>query len=159
MSVCCAPEKPKQTALPDGTLTGSQQLYGNGAAMACREMHMSSLRSMLCQSCCVGLPCCDAGGHVISAVVGVCIRLALDKVQWLANAVGMSLALLAMQLTGTVHPPGGATALIACSAPVMFAWHGFQLVVAVMLGAVELLLVGLVVNNFHRKRAYPTFWW
>eukprot|EP00775_Hariotina_reticulata_P008660 gene8660-8841_t len=99
------------------------------------------------------------GGHVISAVVGVCIRLALDKVQWLANAVGMSLALLAMQLTGTVHPPGGATALIACSAPVMFPWHGFQLVVAVMLGAVELLLVGLVVNNFHRKRAYPTFWW
>jgi CBS-domain-containing membrane protein len=92
-------------------------------------------------------------------VVGVCIRLALDKVQWLANAIGMSLALLAMQLTGTVHPPGGATALIACASPVMLPWLGFQLVVAVILGAVELLVVGLAVNNLHRKRVYPTFWW
>lgn len=63
-----------------------------------------------------------AGGQVISAVVGVCIRLALDKVQWLANAVGMSLALLAMQLTQTTHPPGGATALIACSMAQLPAW-------------------------------------
>lgn len=59
---------------------------------------------------------------MISAIVGVCVRLALDKVQWLANAVGMSLALLAMQLTQTTHPPGGATALIACSMPTVAAW-------------------------------------
>jgi CBS-domain-containing membrane protein len=65
---------------------------------------------------------CCAGGQVISAIVGVCVRLALDKVQWLANTVGMSLALLAMQLTQTTHPPGGATALIACSMASMAPW-------------------------------------
>jgi CBS-domain-containing membrane protein len=43
-------------------------------------------------------------------------------VQWLANAVGMSLALLAMQLTQTTHPPGGATALIACSMHQLAPW-------------------------------------
>lgn len=63
-----------------------------------------------------------AGGQVVSAVVGVCVRLALDKVQWLSNAVGMSLALLAMQLTQTTHPPGGATALIACSMTQLPPW-------------------------------------
>lgn len=99
------------------------------------------------------------GGQVISAIVGVCVRLALDRVQWLANAVGMSLALLAMQLTSTTHPPGGATALIACSSAVMAPWHGFQLVLAVFVGSVELLAVALVISNFHRGRAYPTFWW
>lgn len=85
-----------------------------------------------------------AGGQVISAVVGVCIRLALNDIQWLANALGMSLALVAMQLTGTTHPPGGATALIACSVVDLPPWRGFQLVVAVLLGSVELMSVALV---------------
>lgn len=99
------------------------------------------------------------GGQVISAIVGVCVRLALDKVQWLANTVGMSLALLAMQLTQTTHPPGGATALIACSMASMAPWYGFQLVVAVALGSVELMAVALIITNLHKDRAYPTFWW
>jgi CBS-domain-containing membrane protein len=62
------------------------------------------------------------GGQTVSAIVGVGVRLALDKVQWLANAVGMSLSLLAMQLTQTTHPPGGATALIACSMAQLPPW-------------------------------------
>lgn len=37
--------------------------------------------------------------------------------------------------------------------------HGFQLVVAVMLGAVQLMVVALIVTNLHKDRAYPTFWW
>eukprot|EP00878_Enallax_costatus_P001393 GHUV01001543.1.p1 GENE.GHUV01001543.1~~GHUV01001543.1.p1 ORF type:complete len:254 (+),score=39.42 GHUV01001543.1:1063-1824(+) len=99
------------------------------------------------------------GGQVISAIVGVCIRLALNEIQWLANALGMSLALVAMQLTGTTHPPGGATALIACSVADLPPWKGFQMVVAVLLGSLELMVVALIVSNFHRGRAYPTFWY
>lgn len=37
--------------------------------------------------------------------------------------------------------------------------HGFQLVVAVTLGAVQLMVVALIVTNLHKDRAYPTFWW
>jgi CBS-domain-containing membrane protein len=99
------------------------------------------------------------GGQIVCAIVGVCIRLALNDMQWLANALGMSLALLAMQLTGTTHPPGGATALIACSVPELPPWHGFQFVVAVTIGVLQLMIVGLIVSNFHKGRAYPTFWW
>lgn len=99
------------------------------------------------------------GGQVVSAIVGVCVRLALGRVQWLANAVGMSLAVLAMMATRTTHPPGGATALIACSLPSLPPWAGFQLVVAALLGSLELLVVALLVSNLHKGRAYPTYWW
>ncbi len=47
-----------------------------------------------------------SGGHVISAVVGCAFRLALKDTIWVAAPISMSLALLAMQLTRTVHPPG-----------------------------------------------------
>jgi CBS domain-containing membrane protein len=47
------------------------------------------------------------GGQVVSAVVGILVRLALaSRVPWLANALGMSLALVAQQLLTMVHPPG-----------------------------------------------------
>lgn len=99
------------------------------------------------------------GGQVISAVIGVAIRLALaERVPWLANALGMSLALVAMELTTTTHPPGGATALIACSSPVTSSWMGFQFVATVALGSVVLVFVALITNNVCRDRSYPTFW-
>ncbi|CAM0140094.1 unnamed protein product [Umbelopsis sp. WA50703] len=53
------------------------------------------------------------GGHVISAIIGVCITRLFqlspyfDSLQWLAGALSMAVALVVMQLTGTVHPPGG----------------------------------------------------
>jgi CBS-domain-containing membrane protein len=45
------------------------------------------------------------GGQVVSAVVGVCVRLAI-RVPWVASPVGTALAILAMELTQTTHPPG-----------------------------------------------------
>lgn len=52
------------------------------------------------------------GGHVISAMVGVTIYM-LVKDPILASATAVSLAIVAMHFTRTLHPPGGATALIA----------------------------------------------
>ncbi|GBF92280.1 hypothetical protein Rsub_05363 [Raphidocelis subcapitata] len=99
------------------------------------------------------------GGQVVSAIVGVLVRLALAaRVPWLANALGMSLALLAQQLLTVVHPPGGATALIACSATITAPWMGFQFVLTVAVGSVVLVVVAGFVNNFCRDRSYPTFW-
>jgi CBS-domain-containing membrane protein len=46
------------------------------------------------------------GGQMLSALVGITVRVIIPKV-WIAGPVGMSLALLAMQLTATTHPPGG----------------------------------------------------
>lgn len=51
----------------------------------------------------------NAGGHVISAAVGAAFRLALKDALWIAAPVAMALALIAMQLTRTTHPPGALT--------------------------------------------------
>ncbi|GJN91856.1 hypothetical protein Rhopal_004881-T1 [Rhodotorula paludigena] len=76
------------------------------------------------------------GGHVLSAIVGAVVSQLFslssrftagsedvdntvarieswDALTPVAAALAVSLSLLVMQLTGTVHPPGGATALIA----------------------------------------------
>ncbi len=43
---------------------------------------------------------------MVSAAVGCAFRLALKDFLWIAAPVSMAVALLAMQLTQTVHPPG-----------------------------------------------------
>lgn len=52
------------------------------------------------------------GGHIIAAAIGIALSLA-SLPKWLAGGLGVSLTILAMQLTKTIHPPAGATALIA----------------------------------------------
>ena len=53
------------------------------------------------------------GGHVISAIVGVVsYKLFLGNIVF-CSAFAVATAILIMQMTLTLHPPGGATALIA----------------------------------------------
>jgi CBS-domain-containing membrane protein len=98
------------------------------------------------------------GGQVLSALVGVTTRVVIPE-PWIAGPVGMSLALVAMQLTSTTHPPGGATALIACSMATLPKWHGYSYLVTVAVGSVAMLAIALLVNNLDPRRRYPTFWW
>lgn len=98
------------------------------------------------------------GGQVISALVGVIVRLAIHK-PWIAEPVGMSLALVAMQLTSSTHPPAGATALIACAVEEIPKWSGFSYVVTVLFGSVVMQIVALAINGINPGRQYPTFWY
>lgn len=61
-----------------------------------------------------------------------------------------------MALTGTVHPPAGATALLAVMDDDV-AKLGWFLVPAVMLGCGIMLAVALLVNNIQRQ--FPLHWW
>lgn len=52
------------------------------------------------------------GGHLVSGLVGVtCARLIADP--WTAAAVAVALAILVMHSARCLHPPGGASALVA----------------------------------------------
>src|SRR5512139_624351 len=53
------------------------------------------------------------GGHVLSGLVGAACWQVFGDTVWIAAALGVSLAIVAMLATKTLHPPGGATALIA----------------------------------------------
>jgi CBS-domain-containing membrane protein len=99
------------------------------------------------------------GGHVLSALIGVLCFKTLGDITWLAGSAAVSISIAAMLLTNTLHPPGGATALIAViGSPVIHDLGYFYAVVPVAIGALVLLLVALVVNNIAPNRKYPLFW-
>ncbi|GAW28596.1 HPP family protein [Carboxydocella sp. ULO1] len=52
-------------------------------------------------------------GHVLSALAGVATAKILGTT-WYAVAIAVFLAFLVMLVTDTFHPPGGATAFLAC---------------------------------------------
>lgn len=61
-----------------------------------------------------------------------------------------------MALTGTVHPPAGATALMAVLDDQVQAL-GWFLIAPVMLGCAIMMCCALVVNNLQRR--FPIYWW
>lgn len=100
------------------------------------------------------------GGHVLSALVGVATWQALGATPWLAAAVAVGTAIAIMHMTGTLHPPGGATALIAVTGSPAIHDLGYGYAFApVGVGAFILLGVALVVNNIPKHRRYPQHWW
>ena len=100
------------------------------------------------------------GGHVVSGLVGVACWEAFGGTPWLAAALGVSLAIAAMLATRTLHPPGGATALIAViGGPKIHALGFLYALVPAGLGALVLLAVALAVNNLAQTRKYPEYWW
>ena len=99
------------------------------------------------------------GGHIISGLVGVACYQLFGATIWIAAAFSVSLAIAAMLLTKTLHPPGGATALIAVTGGKEIHDLGFLYAfIPAGLGAVILLIVALLVNNLSKNRRYPEYW-
>ena len=101
-------------------------------------------------------------GQGLSAIVGVAISKCFQlnsnflDLQWIAGAVACACASLVMCMTNTVHPPGGATAVIAATQANVISM-GWWYPPITILGAVVMLLVALLWNNVLRQ--YPVFWW
>lgn len=95
-------------------------------------------------------------GHLISAIIGVCVQKFVPGQLWLCAGLSVSLSIVAMQITKTMHPPGGATALIATIGSEKIKGLGFGYIVSpVMTGVGILLIVALIVNNISKHRNYP----
>lgn len=98
------------------------------------------------------------GGHLISAIVGLTAAafIPAPEFYWLACALAVSLSIVAMQMTKTMHPPGGATALIAVIGGEKIQNLGMMYVLnPVMSGVAILLITALVFNNLSKNRNYP----
>jgi CBS-domain-containing membrane protein len=99
------------------------------------------------------------GGHLVSAVIGVTCYKLFPGQMWLASSLAVSVAIAVMHATKTLHPPGGATALIAVIGTTNVHNLGYLYVLMpVGMGALVMLLVALLVNNIPKKRSYPEFW-
>lgn len=95
-------------------------------------------------------------GHFLSAVIGVTVYKLFPAELWLSSALAVSLSIVAMQMTRSMHPPGGATALIASVGSDKVKSLGYGYVASpVMSGVAILFVVALAVNNIPRNRRYP----
>ncbi|MCP3668900.1 MAG: HPP family protein, partial [Gammaproteobacteria bacterium] len=93
--------------------------------------------------------------------VGVTIYKYLPLDVALLGALAVSISIVAMHFTRTLHPPGGATALIAVIGSAEVHSSGYQFVITpIAIGALIMLLVALVVNNLssNPKQHYPIYW-
>lgn len=94
------------------------------------------------------------GGNTISALTGIAVtQVVADPM--LAVGLAVSLAILAMSLTRSLHPPGGAAALTAVIGGAAVAKAGFWFaLVPVAINSAMLVALGIV---FHRlsRRNYP----
>ena len=96
------------------------------------------------------------GGHIFSALVGVLAFQLFSEQIWLAAPLAVATAIAMMQFTDTLHPPGGATALIAVIGGDQIHQLGYLYVLfPVTVGAVLLLFVALIVNYLAPGRTYP----
>jgi CBS-domain-containing membrane protein len=134
-------------------LTGTNHLLMIGAFGSTAVLVYGAPRSPLAQ------PRNVLFGHIFSALVGVVSYKLLHGVPWLADAVAVGTAIAVMHMTRTLHPPAGATALIAVVGGPEIHDLGFSYALAPAgLGAVILIVVGLLVNNIPASRRYPEFW-
>ncbi len=97
------------------------------------------------------------GGHFISALIGVTVFKIFPDIIWINAPLAVSLSIVVMQVTKTLHPPGGATALIAIigseKIKTLGYWYAFS---PILSGAIILYLVALIFNNMTPNRKYPT---
>jgi CBS-domain-containing membrane protein len=78
---------------------------------------------------------------------------------WLAGSLAVATAIAVMHATKTLHPPGGATALIAVIGSQKIHDLGYlYAIIPAATGALIMLAVALLINNIPKNRRYPQFW-
>jgi CBS domain-containing membrane protein len=97
------------------------------------------------------------GGHLVSALVGVTVFQFIPNTIWLSAPLAVATSIVLMQVTKTMHPPGGATALIAVIGTEKIKALGYMYVLSpVLSGTLILFIMALIFNNITANRKYPT---
>ncbi len=132
---------------------GEDLVYIIGSFGASAVLIYGAVRSPLAQ------PRNLVGGHIVSAIIGVIAYKLFYPFPWFASSFAVATAIAVMHMTKTLHPPGGATALIAVIGSQKIHDLGFFYVfIPVGVGVLIMLIVALFVNNLATSRKYPEFW-
>lgn len=136
--------------LQSQTLPHSDVIYLIGSFGASSVLVYGVIQSPLAQ------PRNLIGGHLVSALVGVTVQKLAPDILWITAPLAVSVSIVLMQITKTLHPPGGATALIAVTGSVELKNLGYWYVISpVLSGSLILLAVALFFNNVTSNRQYP----
>jgi len=90
------------------------------------------------------------GGHLISTAIGLA-AFSLLGCQPLAFGAAVGVAIAAMELTGTLHPPAGADPIVVLTAKASWTF----LISPVLTGAVTIVLLAIVYHRAISRRPYP----
>jgi CBS-domain-containing membrane protein len=90
------------------------------------------------------------GGHLISTTIGL-ITFWLLGSQPLAFGVAVGVAIAAMELTGTLHPPAGADPIVVIMAKSSWTF----LISPVLSGAIAIVVLAIVYHRVISHRPYP----
>jgi CBS-domain-containing membrane protein len=93
------------------------------------------------------------GGHLVATLVGLLVLHVTGPQAW-AAAAAVGLAVLAMYVTGTFHPPAGINPLLVVSNNLPWSF----LFAPVLAGALLLTAFALVWHRWVRRRPWPQRW-
>jgi CBS-domain-containing membrane protein len=93
------------------------------------------------------------GGHVVATLVGLAMVKLTGPSAW-AAAAAVGLAILAMYLTGTFHPPAGIDPLLVVSNGLPWSF----LLAPVLAGALLLTAFAYLWHRWLRRRRWPQRW-
>ncbi|KAG9236476.1 HPP family-domain-containing protein [Amylocarpus encephaloides] len=101
-------------------------------------------------------------GQLFAAFIGVGITKLFqfnsnfESLRWIAGALAVGLSSAFMGFTKTIHPPAGATALLAATTPEITIL-GWFLIPLILLGSVLMVATACIFNNIQRQ--FPIYWW
>jgi CBS-domain-containing membrane protein len=108
----------------------------------------------------IGSPEADAaqpraliGGHIVSTLVGLLVLKLAGPHGW-AAAMAVGLAVLAMYVTGTFHPPAGINPLLVVANNLPWTF----LIAPVLAGALLLTAFALIWHRWVAQRSWPREW-
>ena len=90
------------------------------------------------------------GGHLVATLVGLVVVKLTGPSPW-AAAVAVGLAVAAMMLTGTLHPPAGINPLLVVSGNLSWSY----LLMPVLAGALLLTAFAMLWHSVTRGRRWP----
>lgn len=94
------------------------------------------------------------GGHLISAFVGITAYYLVPE-PILASSLAIGFAMLLMHFTGSMHPPGGATAVTAViGGPTVHELGYYFIVVPVFFNSIILLSIAMAVATFREHNPF-----
>lgn len=136
-------------------LVSSQFLDLHGAALITASIGASAVLLFAVPHGELSQPWPLVGGHLISASIGVtCAQHIGDP--YLAAALAVASSIAAMYYLRCLHPPGGATALVAVVGGTQIQALGYGFLVApVLVNILAILAVAVLVNLPFAWRRYP----
>ena len=106
-----------------------------------------------------GQPRALIGGHLISTIIGLSVLTLLGSSE-ISAALAVGLAIAAMHLTGTMHPPAGINPLIIVTSSLPWSF----LVMPVLIGVIILTALAYVWHGIENRfidhqGKWPARWW